>query len=686
LDEDTGEYFEFLGSFLREMEVYTYVETGYVDSETWPIVCMNLTDQFAITDHDLVNKDVTDTSTDWDNAETYFRYSDDTFDDPQKVTFADNGETVTVYQKTVDPGNLYKRAVSTYLFDNGVYFAKGNYSIEWDSKSSGESNNVGIRLEGISNIDVYTAVFSTSYVHQLLTVEILESGFYNVWGVFFDEYTSSDLDYWAIRNPIIYRSAGLRKWIAVTRDTATNYGTPSGIDYLSLIRVYGDEEYKPFEYYWWWNSSLSTLSNDALRTMVGRRSLKISYPTGSGIDTLTLQEGDSLSADPQFDSKDFLHFWWYIDDISKLDTSFGDFKFGAIYESDPLYYQWNISSLSLSSGWNDVNLKFEDADYFYPVIENSFDLSGTISDDLNFRTNDRDMKSFVLTYRGAGQSFNMYLDDLKIKRNIFDEDVKFGKGLFLNGYDYLDIPVSTVSLEHGTVEFWMKPFFNYYGADIFDSTNSRVMFTIVNNNNDIISLGIESAGWLMPLVGKIQKDMVEFVSDSNAIPPELYINRNDVIHIALVWSNDGSFMDNGDTIRLYINNELVSSSKFTWLLDDTKAAIIKLGGPNTQLAYNFDIWGGGIFENIKIHNYCKTTFNINYEGVEKDLEYTPNDFLQISQDDINFYGVGSAELPFVFEQVPNGDSKTIYIRANKTERFKQSKSSATLIVEWLSSV
>jgi hypothetical protein len=145
-------------------------------------------------------------------------------------------------------------------------------------------------------------------------------------------------------------------------------------------------------------------------------------------------------------------------------------------------------------------------------------------------------------------------------------------------------------------------------------------------------------------------------------------------------------MDNKDTFRFYINGELMYTSTVTWEVSDTKSVVIRLGGGNTQLASDGETFGGGVFDNLKIYDYCKKEFNIDTEGIEKDISYTANEFMEISSNNVNFYGVGSANLPIVFEQVPPDETRTIYVRANKNDYFELSTKTANLIVEWLTTV
>jgi len=685
VDPITNEYEVFLGSFLREIGVYTYTDVGYINSENWPIVCMNLLDQFQIVNHELINKDPSDTDTDWDNDEIYFKYSDNIFNDPEKVSFTRAGSEVEIYSTSDSSGDA--ATTFEYIFDENVYFDAGSYNVEWQSYYNQSDAEISLTLEGPDLAELYAETISTTWADESGVIEVPMDGFYTVKVV---QHENSE-NHWGGRNVYIYRMAGLTKWVSVKRDTAENYSWDDdsakyGADYLTLIKIFGDTKYIPTEYGWWWQSTLSEISNDSLLVKTGARSLKISYPTSSGIDTVQFFEGDDFGQDVYFSAKDMLHFWLYIDDVSELDTATGDITFGIINDADPAYYIWYIENLSLNTGWNSLKLKFEDAEYTYPVPSQSDYIFGYLNAGLDFRTNNRNFSSFRIRYKGSGNPFTMYIDDLQIKRNTFDDDVKFNKGLCLTGYDYLDIPLSGVTLERGAIEFWVKFYTDTYGIDIFGDMNSRSLFTMVNNNNDVISLGIRSGYWFAPNAGHVRKALNLFEVNNNLLPPEYVFSIGDTAHIALVWSNDGEYLDNGDTIRMYINGELAVRNNIAWNVEDTKALSIRLGGANTQLALNSDSYGSAVFDNVKIYNYCKTSFTPNEEGIAKDKVYTPNEFIQISKDDVNFYGLGSDQLPLVFSQVPAGASRTIYLRTNKNENFGRGKTTANLIVEWLTTV
>ena len=682
-DEETGSYEVFNGSFLREMKVYRYIGIGYVDSESWPVVCVNLLEPFNIIDHELINKNINDTDTDWDNDESFFTYSDSVFDDPHKVSFDHGGEWVTKYSSTDASGG--GPGQTEYVFDINQYFSEGRYRVFWKAYSPSEGE-ISLRLDGNQVVDLFADVLGSDWVDQEGVIEVPEDGFYDVKGI---QHLNANVS-WGVKSPLMQRAQDRITWVSVKRDTAENYSYDNdsvkyGKDYLHLIKIYGDDKYVPTEYYWWWSSTLSTLSNDYMNVQTNSRSLQVDYPASSGTDTISFLSGDDFGKDIYWSIKDLLSFWWKIDDINALDTSFGDITFGNMYDTNQFYYRWNINKLNLNTGWNLIKLKFEDYDYVYPEVDEST-LYGFIDDYLDLRINDTDLKSIMIRYRGKNTPFTMYLDDICIKRNIFEEIVKFDEGLCLTGRESLDIPAAGLTLEQGSVEFWLKPYCDSYGRDAFGNIASKTFFTIVNNNNDIVSLGLKGGSWFEVSTGNLRTGLNKFDFEYANLKENSYIERNEVVHLALSWSNDSKFMDNSNTVRFYINGKLLYTSDVQWEVSDTKSVNIKIGGGNTQLSYAHDSYGAGVFDNIKIYSYAKSNFSINTEGIETDIVYTPNDFLEISSDNINFYGIGSDQLPLIFEQVPSGDKKTVYIRSNKDYRFKQSKKTADLIVNWLTTV
>ncbi len=82
----------FNGATLREIEIYEAYSFESVNSEEYPIICINLRDQFYLESHSIIGFDVEDSSADWSNADSNFCYSDFVLDNPSKIDFRDWGE------------------------------------------------------------------------------------------------------------------------------------------------------------------------------------------------------------------------------------------------------------------------------------------------------------------------------------------------------------------------------------------------------------------------------------------------------------------------------------------------------------------------------------------------------------------------------------------------------------------
>ena len=305
-------------------------------------------------------------------------------------------------------------------------------------------------------------------------------------------------------------------------------------------------------------------------------------------------------------------------------------------------------------------------------------------ENLDLRHTSRELDEFMIRYKGTGvRELTMCFDDFRIRRNVFDTEVKYGKGLCLTGFDHLLLPLSNVTLDKGTVECWVRMGVDSLGRDAFGNLYAPTIFTINNNNNDIIALKVRPTAWFEVLAGNLRRQSIFKLED---LPNGFFIGRGELFHIALVWSNDGTGMDNNDTVRLYINNKLRLASSSTWDIKDTKLSYFKLGGGVTQSTHVFESFSSCVFDNLKVYNFCKDNFTINKEDIEQDYVYLPETFIEISKDNNNFHGLGSIQLPFIYEQVPAGESVQVYVRADKTKNFDASHSTAQIIIDWLTTV
>jgi hypothetical protein len=468
------------------------------------------------------------------------------------------------------------------------------------------------------------------------------------------------------------------QWISIKNNTATELN--DGPDYLDNIRVLSVNKHFIHKFPWWWDSRYSTLSSDYSIENTGS-SLKIEYTGGittSGIESIDFIEGTSLETDTHFSEMDLLSLDLYIPDVTKLDD-YGSVIFGDV--QGLRYHIWDLSTTisGFSNGWNYLDLKFKDAE---TKVTNAGVTTYYTADtaDLN-NYNDLELRSLKFRFRGKGGPLTLYVDNPRIERNTFHEDVKFDKGLYLSNSEYVTFPLSEFDPHKGALEFWFKPDYNYFGTNSFYEFDSRTIFAYSNVANDLFGFFILKGYGPAIVTGNSDFMRIQY-AESNS---DIYFDVGDVVHLGFVWSNDGTAIDSfGTTARLYINGELAGSSYNTWEIRDTKSSRLLLGGAVSQKATSEDptsIWAA--VDNLKVYNYCKTDFSDrDVEGIDSIDILSPNSFLEISKDGVIFYDRNSAYLPLVFEDVPPGESRTVWVRTNIPENLTgDEKRTADLIIE-----
>ena len=563
-------YTIFQGATLREIEVYEYYGYTYISSEEWPIIAINLRDQFYIKGHQLTGLFEEGEATNWSNEASNFAWSDSIRQNPQRVRFGE-------------------------------------------------------------------------------------------WGGSFD----------------------YEQWVLIKRDTATyhNVLTPPpenqladtvyhGVDYLKHAIIQSTTKENPINYPWWWSSEISTLSRDYDKPVEDcNNSLKISYPASSALDTVQFIEGDDWGVDSDFAYRDGIGFRWYISDADRLDTTEGYVFFGGTdgtAEQKPIEYRWYLSTLSgvnsLETGWNDIFFRLKMAD---EVIKNEDPdvrdlISPTMQDYIKWHT-------FGIKFKGRGQPFTMNIDGNKIVRNHFGDASKFDYGLYLTGSDYLDCPLSELDFKACTIEFWFRPDYNFLGVDVNRNFKNRSIFHFGNVANDVFGMLINTKGFNF-YYGNLSTDFSAMIAQGLSV-----INPIDQLyHFAIVVSSNGrNISSDGSTIRFYMNNGLVAINRDTWSYSDDKLFKFTLGGKaplnivrdsNAVATVSAD----GVISNLRMYNYCRNDFtdsmNNTFSEYGGDL-LRPAEMIEISQDNVTYYKIGDAELPFFYEKVPTGDSVNFYVKS-----------------------
>jgi len=119
-----------------------------------------------------------------------------------------------------------------------------------------------------------------------------------------------------------------------------------------------------------------------------------------------------------------------------------------------------------------------------------------------------------------------------------------------------------------------------------------------------------------------------------------------------------------------------------WEVSDSKGSLLRLGGANTYFAGKDRADGSAIFSNVKYYNFCKTSFDINEYRPKIMDTHVPNDYLEISKDDINYYDSNSVEVPFTFKEVDPGEKALIYVRANKFDKMVLDSYTGDITIDW----
>jgi hypothetical protein len=223
---------------------------------------------------------------------------------------------------------------------------------------------------------------------------------------------------------------------------------------------------------------LTTVETVAVHRPEGtnNQSTKITYAADSDAVAKITADGIDANNDADFSERDFFSLWVFINDVSLLDTSFGNFKLGNNSET---FYRWDFSGLTLQSGWNELKLQFKSADSrseieFQPGFQYNSntgdskvdfitaDTTVTTSVDGSFSTRVEQapgIRFFEIEFRGTkgSQSLEIILDDFRFIRNKFDDKCKFAPSLYLNNSEVFTIFLEGLDIATGTVEFWFQP-------------------------------------------------------------------------------------------------------------------------------------------------------------------------------------------------------------------------------------
>lgn len=470
------------------------------------------------------------------------------------------------------------------------------------------------------------------------------------------------------------------------------------------------------------STPLTTVESTSIHRPEGTNnfSTRILYAANSDAVTKITADGLDGNNDTLWSQRDFFSLWVYINDVSLLDTGYGNFKLGNDSET---FYRWDFSNINFQTGWNELKLQFKSAQGISPVeFQPGFQYSSdTGESQVDFITGDfvvttnvdgsfsqrivqaPGIRFFELEFRGSKGSnqLEIILDDFRFIRNRFDDVCKFAPSLYLNNSEALTIFLEGLDIASGTVEFWFQPDWDSGGRLASNRPIIPALFRIMRPDGKFLSLFYRPNQGFIPMIYDGQ-NLLQFITNVG----QYRFEKFETMHVALVWDAQRRVRNaSGDnaSLALFINGDAVFGTDETWEAIREGGATVMFGGevgqkfaatPDNSTALLFTAvptqpakntassWG--LIENLKIYNYPKTDFSDrNSVGLDRIQLVNPSEMIEISVDGINFAGVGSADLPLVVEDVIAGGSVTAYIRTTIPKGLTGDENrDASLLVRW----
>jgi hypothetical protein len=470
------------------------------------------------------------------------------------------------------------------------------------------------------------------------------------------------------------------------------------------------------------STPLTTIEASAVRRPEGTNNFSTRILYAANADAITKVTADGLDGnnDAFWSQRDFFSLWVYINDVSLLDTTYGNFKLGNDSET---YYRWDFKHMGLQSGWNELKLQFRTADFISPVeFQPGFQYSSNTGESkVDFMTADvlvtssvdgnfsqrivqaPGIRFFEMEFRGTKGTteLEIILDDFRFVRNRFDDVCKFAPSLYLNNSEAFTIFLEGLDIASGTVEFWFQPDWDSGGRLAEDRPIIASIFRIMRPDGKFLSLFYRPDQGFIPMIYD-GKNLYQFITNVS----QYRFEKFETMHVALVWDAERrvrSTTGDNASLALFINGEPVFGTDETWDAVREGGATVVMGGevgqrfaatPDNSTALLFTAvptqpskntassWA--LIENLKIYNYPKTDFTDIYdEDLDRTQLVNPSEMIEISTDGVNFVGVGSAELPLTVENVPAGESVPVYIRTIIPRRLTgDEKRDASLLVRW----
>lgn len=452
--------------------------------------------------------------------------------------------------------------------------------------------------------------------------------------------------------------SGPARWVRVDYDFTQ--GQRGG--YLNNIQVFVETEVM-YSDDWWLVEPLNggAVSVDEVNHSsrpIYMRSLKFDYRAPGESVTFYLDDCE-MDSDPLWSFRDFLEFYINVPDSSGIESF--QLQFGTDSSN---YYSWEVPILSKHNGlWVGKEVQFEDGTIVgEPELYNSINhMAIVVSGTSNF-------------------SFN--LDTLKMRRNKFDEDFQYGKGLYLSNNEFvLFSPISELTLRQGSMDFWLSPDWDSDGEferiEYIDENQNiaedfKYYFDERKYANTVFALlgGVDFKAELIAQgfgLGGVQLVTNNYMGDREFIAKLPSFTWYDgPHHIGVSWKYNPLLY--AIELRLYFDGELSKGILTPWIPTREDSTTIVLGGrADSSFSALLPKSVNGAIRNLRVYNFWREDYAdlMKVEFEETLSELRANDLYRISVNDSGFVKYGEGSLPLIVEGVAPGEKVNLDVRYAK---------------------
>lgn len=463
------------------------------------------------------------------------------------------------------------------------------------------------------------------------------------------------------------------KWIMVKTDTRIE-------EIIAHIDNNESNDKESFLNSAWFTSAGTDVYQEFVETRSGICAIAMDYPSNNNKTEEYILFKQSFGYDEELAKRDALGFWLYISDVSQLDSTHGYIRLGRskTQTNTPLdinldldnynYYQWDFSDLVdiIEDGWNYLSLPFSDNyrnGYLYIAEDDRSRISSSDS-----TTRDR-ITYIKFAFRGStndNDEVTVRLDDFRLLRRNFSSTL-FNGGAYIPKAEYIKFPLNDFNPFKGTIEFYIRP--DWARSLLCNSCSDPRDHSIVRiySTEDNYTMGLFMTGGGLQFYMSDGSDNL-FLTDNS----DYSIPRDVPTHVAITWDIEDEY-GSAPYMGIYINNSLsVAYEKsdietFGTVLSIAQNSIYTLllgatawDGVVSQFSSSVD----GVIDNLKVYNYPITDFSYSLNNENIYQAKRGSELIELSFDGVTYYSYKDrgAGLPLFKQNVPAGDSFTVYVR------------------------